>query len=89
MSSVNKIKDTLSKEDAEKIKIHMEHFDLVLGVMEYKKQDLTDEEKTLINQREKARKEKNFAESDKLRDLLLEKGIIVEDTKEGMHWKRK
>ena len=34
------------------------------------------------------RKEKNFARADEIRDMLLEKGIILEDTREGVKWKR-
>ncbi len=42
----------------------------------------------LIEERQAARKEKNFARADEIRNLLLEKGIILEDTREGVKWKR-
>lgn len=42
-----------------------------------------------IKERNKARAEKNFALADKLRDELLQEGIILEDTKDGVRWKRK
>ena len=42
----------------------------------------------LIAERTAAKKEKNFAKADAIRNELLEKGIILEDTREGVKWKR-
>ena len=42
----------------------------------------------LIEERQAARKERNFARADEIRDELLAKGIILEDTREGVKWKR-
>ena len=42
----------------------------------------------LIEERQKARKEKNYALADKIRDELLAKGIALRDTKEGVKWER-
>jgi len=53
-------------------------------VKEFRK--LTKEERELIEKREKLRKEKNFEEADKIRELLREKGIILNDTKKGVRW---
>ena len=57
-----------------------------------KKEDengLTDEDiEDLIKKRTQAKKEKNFALADKVRDELLEKGIAIEDTRQGVRWKR-
>ena len=41
-----------------------------------------------IEERKAAKKEKNFARADEIRDELLEKGIILEDTREGVKWKK-
>ncbi len=49
---------------------------------------LDSEIEVLIAQRQEARKEKNFARADEIRDILTEKGIILEDTREGVKWKR-
>ena len=42
----------------------------------------------MIEERKVAKKEKNFARADEIRNTLLEKGIILEDTREGVRWKR-
>ena len=49
---------------------------------------LDDEIERLISERQQARKDRNFARADEIRDLLTEKGIILEDTREGVRWKR-
>ena len=52
------------------------------------KDDLAEEVEKLIEERQAARKAKNFARADEIRDELLSKGIILEDTREGVKWKR-
>ena len=68
-------------------------FDKVLGldienskkyIDEQEKIELPDEIIDLVNQRKESRENKNWAESDRIRDLLKEKGYIVKDTKDGM-----
>ena len=54
-----------------------------------KKEELLDEEiEKLIEERQAARKAKNFARADEIRDELLSKGIILKDTREGVQWKK-
>lgn len=61
----------------------------VLGLIVDKKEDMLEEEiEKLIAERQAARKEKNFARADEIRDELISKGIILEDTREGVKWKR-
>ena len=61
----------------------------VLGIIVEKKEELLDDDiEALIQERQAARKERNFARADEIRDELLEKGIILEDTREGVKWKR-
>ncbi len=61
----------------------------VLGIITDKEEELLDEEiEKMIEDRQNARKNKDFAKSDEIRDLLLEKGIVLEDTREGVRWKR-
>ncbi len=51
-------------------------------------EDLDSEIEALIQARQTARKERNFAEADRIRDELKEKGIQLEDTKDGVKWRR-
>lgn len=50
--------------------------------------NLDDEIEALVEQRQQARKDKNWALSDKIRDDLKEMGIVLEDTPQGVRWKR-
>ena len=61
----------------------------VLGLIVEKEEELLAEDiEKLIEERQAARKEKNFKRADEIRNELLEKGIILEDTREGVKWKR-
>ena len=61
----------------------------VLGLTLEKKEEILDEEiENLIAERQNARKAKDFARADEIRGLLLEKGIELTDTREGVKWKR-
>ena len=61
----------------------------ILGLITEKKVELLDADiENLIQERQDARKAKNFARADEIRNELLEKGIILEDTREGVKWKR-
>ncbi len=61
----------------------------VLGIITERQADLLDADiEALIAERQAARKERNFARADEIRDELLAKGIILEDTREGVKWKR-
>ncbi len=62
--------------------------DLCGLIVEKEAEILDDEVEALIQERQEARKEKNFARADEIRGLLLEQGIILEDTREGVKWKR-
>ena len=61
----------------------------VLGLKAVKTEEILDKEiEDLIAERQEARKAKNFARADEIRDELLAKGIILKDTREGVKWKR-
>ena len=61
----------------------------ILGILVEGKEEILDGEiEKLIEERQAARKEKNFARADEIRGMLLEQGIILEDTREGVKWKR-
>lgn len=60
----------------------------VLGILNKQDEILEDEILALIEKRTEARKNKDFKLSDEIRDTLKEKGIVLEDTQEGVKWKR-
>ena len=61
----------------------------VCGLIVEKETEILDEDiEKLIQERQDARKAKNFARADEIRNELLEKGIVLEDTREGVKWKR-
>lgn len=61
----------------------------VLGIITEKEAEILDEEiEAMIEARQQARKDKNFGLADEIRGKLLEKGIVLEDTREGVKWKR-
>ena len=61
----------------------------VLGIEEPKKELLDADIEALIEERQAARKAKNYARADQIRAELADTGILLEDTKEGVKWKRK
>ena len=65
------------------------HLSDVLGLIVNKEAEILDEEiEKLIEERQMARKEKNFKRADEIRDELATMGIILKDTREGVQWKR-
>ena len=82
-------KEGSSKAFAELLQEKIEGLCKILGIVTEKKAELLDEEiEQLIAERQAARKAKNFARADEIRGLLSEKGILLEDTREGVKWKR-
>ena len=63
-------------------------FDAHLDVVRVEEPGLADEVERLIAEREAARKERDFSRSDKIRDELRQKGIVLEDSKDGVRWRR-
>lgn len=78
-----------SKEFAEKLKEEIVFLSDILGLLVDKKEEsLDDEIEKLIAERQAARKARDFKRADEIRDQLLSQGIILEDTREGVKWKR-
>lgn len=72
------------------LKYAKEKFDImkdILGI-KFEKEFLDDDIEKLIQERQEARKNKDFQKSDEIRDLLLEKGIRLKDTSTGVVWER-
>ena len=79
----------LSSADAARAIAALERFDSVIGVLPQKAEALDSEVQSLIDERIAARKSKDFAKADSIRNHLLELGIMLEDTPRGTVWKRK
>lgn len=61
----------------------------VLGILSRQEEKILDEEvEKLIEERTRAKKDKNFARADEIRDTLKDMGIILEDTRQGVKWRR-
>ncbi len=88
---INRLKaeGRLSKAEAGRAFDTITAFDSVLGLQKKGEESLDEEVEAKIKAREDARKNKNWAEADRIRDELLEQGIILEDTSSGTKWKRK
>lgn len=85
--------DKIHGNDAEQILQAVRSIDRVLGFIFTRPDEDSDADKERINllveERITAKKEKNFARADEIRELLKDEGVILEDTKEGTRWKRK
>ncbi len=81
LESFDRIFAVLHDDDAQKL--------AALGLAPAAGQISDSEVDTLIAERQAARKRRDFAASDRIRQELLERGIILEDTKDGVRWKRK
>lgn len=80
----------LRSNDRDSILDAIKTFDSVLGIFGAEDVGSLDAEiEALVEERQAARRDRNFARSDEIRDLLAEKGIVLEDTKDGVRWKRK
>ena len=77
-----------NREELEYVKKEILELGGVLGLLKRQRGKSLDEEiEALIAQRTQARKEKNWALADKIRDELKERKIILEDTPDGVKWK--
>ena len=83
------VSDESTKAYVSYIKETMDKLCDVLGIITKKKEEILDSEvEELIAKRQQARKDKNFALADEIRGQLLDMGIVLEDTREGVKWKR-
>ena len=85
--------EALKNNDVDLAQKALDEFNELTGVLNIvnkdKKEDILDEEiEKLIEQRTEAKKNKNFQLADEIRQQLLDKGIILEDTRQGVKWKR-
>jgi len=80
----------LLSKDREAVLDAIAKFDSVFGIFGATEDGSLDVEiEALVAEREEARRQRDFARSDEIRDALAEKGIVLEDTKDGVRWKRR
>ena len=83
-------KRTLRQDNKREVLAAIERVDSVLGVFGQAAREMLDEEiQKLIDERQEARHRRDFERGDEIRDELAERGIVLEDTKDGVRWKRK
>ena len=85
--SNSKINENSSKKIAKRSYDLLLELSKVLGILNRKDEILEEEILELIEKRTQARKDKDFKLSDEIRDILKDKGIVLEDTQEGVKWK--
>lgn len=82
-------KDEVNKETLEALKGAFLNYVAILGIKIDITENIEDSKiDKLIEEREEARKNRNFTLADKIRDDLKEQGIVIEDTKQGVRWKK-
>jgi len=79
----------ISPGDAAGMRAALMKIDPVMDIFPSREQSIDAEIEALIDARNAARKSRNFAESDRLRDELISRGILLEDTPSGTRWRRK
>ena len=77
-------------EDQRELLDAIDRFDTVLNIFGEQQREMLDSEvQSLIDERQEARRRRDFSRADQIRDELFSRGIILEDTKDGVRWKRK
>ena len=80
----------LRSDDRDAVLDALGKFDSVFGILGKEESDILDDTiEALIAERQQARRNRNFPRSDEIRDELAEKGIVLEDTPQGVRWKRR
>ena len=83
-------KNQLLEDNQQELLDLIKRFDTVLNIFgDYSQEMLDNEIQVLIDERQQARHRRDFARGDEIRDELAGRGIILEDTKDGVRWKRK
>jgi cysteinyl-tRNA synthetase len=82
--------NSIKADDQKALLALVDRFDSVFNIFGEVKRELLDSEiQALIDERQAARAAKNFARADEIRNQLITLGIILEDTKDGLRWRRK
>jgi len=86
MRDINKLH--ISRQDAQAVRAAMMDFNRVLGVIELEQESLEEEVERLIRERQEARAARDFQKADAIRNALRERGIVLEDTPQGVRWRK-
>ena len=91
LKDINRLMDMkeISRVNVDDVYNTMIRLDKVLGFINTSEEKISGKIKELIIHREEARRSKDWKKSDQIRDELLKKGIILEDTLDGVKWKKK
>ncbi len=81
------LKEGKNQETLLYMKKAFDSMNFAFDLLEQKENNLEEEVEGLIEERQEARKNKNFQRADEIRDILLKKGIVLEDTASGVRWK--
>jgi len=81
-------RDAATKADARHFLAILMRIDTVLAVLKEEQKSFDAEIESLIAERQEARKNRNWARADAIRDQLAAQGIVLEDTRDGVRWKR-
>ena len=80
----------LGEENKRELLELFQRFDIVLNIFGEDSAEILDQEiQALIDARQEARRRRDFSRADELRDDLLRRGIVLEDTKDGVRWKKR
>ncbi len=89
LANVYLLEEQTNQHVLEEFAVQLKRLMEVLGIDVEQEEELLDEKiDELIAERQQARADKNFARADEIRDLLKEQGIVLEDTAQGIRWKR-
>jgi cysteinyl-tRNA synthetase len=81
---------TLREDNKRELLVLLERFNSVLNIFEDKQAISLDADiQSLIDQRQEARRRRDFARADEIREELFQRGIVLEDKKDGVRWKRR
>lgn len=80
----------VKEENQQELLALIDRFDTVLNIFGKQQREMLDSEiQSLIDERQEARHRRDFGRADEIRDELASRGIILEDTKDGVRWKRR